>query len=149
MPPLAYNEYSVKTGIKNGVFASILIALPLQLMGLWYLMPLSGAIGGMVTKKAGYAFVAGFMGVGIAWSMLHMVLNTWFLLYQIAGFIAPYIGFPWDGRWLVSLGVLLGGLLGGTGGISGRLFVEVIRPEEERNEETNEIDGPLFEQPLW
>lgn len=138
----------VNTGIQKGFFLSFLVALPLQLLGLWYLMPLAGAIGGALTRRARYAFIAGFMGVGGLWGLLYTILNEYFLLYEIADVVAIYIGFPFEGRWLVSLGTLLGGLLGGTGAITGRLFVELIRPDEIQ-EESSEKKSPQYMQPLW
>jgi hypothetical protein len=141
-------EYIVNTGIQTGMFVSFLVALPLQLLGLWYLMPLAGAVGGALTKRARYAFIAGFMAIGGLWSMLYIILNELYLLYEIADVLAIFIGFPFEGRWLVSLGTLLGGLFGGTGATSGRLLIEIVKPEEIQ-EKSGEIRAPEYRQPLW
>jgi hypothetical protein len=112
------------------------------------LMLIAGAAGGVISRNWKFAFIAGFLGVGVAWSILFLFLNEFFQGKVIAEFFATILGLQGWGRWVQSLSVILGGLLGGTGAITGRLLFEIIKPEEPQ-EESNDADAPQYIQPMW
>jgi hypothetical protein len=126
-------QKALETGIYHGYFLTLLIALPLQLIGYWTLMILAGIAGGVTVKRYRHAFIAGFLGVATAWSIIFVFLNAFAQAYVIGEFFAALIGLPGFGRWIVSLSILIGGLLGASGSILGRAIVELIeefRPKE-------------------
>ena len=120
-----YENVFVKTGIVHGYLLCTLLALVLQVTGFWILMIPAGTVGGLFTKRLAHAFIAGFLGVAVAWSILFLIQNTFAQAYVVAEFFATLIGMPGAGRWIVSLSILLGGFLGGSGGLVGRALVEL------------------------
>ncbi|MHA2379465.1 MAG: hypothetical protein ACXADS_09305 [Candidatus Thorarchaeota archaeon] len=120
-----YHRAFIKTGIGQGYLLCTLLALVLQWSGSWILVIPAGIVGGIFTKRLAHAFIAGFLGVGVAWSILFLIQSTFAQPYVIAEFFATLIGFPGMGRWIVSLSILLGGFLGGLGGLVGRALVEL------------------------
>ena len=105
---------------------STAIALVLQMTGHWVLMILAGAIGALTVKRMRHAFLTGFLGVALAWSILFVILNTFSQAYLVGEFFATLIGLPGFGRFIVSLSILIGGLLGASGAIVGRAFIELV-----------------------
>nr|KXH72546.1 MAG: hypothetical protein AM324_07255 [Candidatus Thorarchaeota archaeon SMTZ1-83] len=120
-----YENVFVKSGIVHAYLFCMLLALVLQITGFWILMILAGTVGGLFTKRLPHAFIAGFLGVAVAWSILFLIQNTFAQAYVVAEFFATLIGMPEAGRWIVSLSILLGGFLGGSGGLVGRAMVEL------------------------
>ena len=116
---------ALETGIYHGYFVTLLIALPLQLIGHWAPMIPTGFVGGLTVRKMRHAFIARFLGVATAWSIIFVYLNTFAQAYVIGEFFATLIGLPGFGRWIISLSILSGGLLGASGAIVGRAVLEL------------------------
>jgi len=135
-----YENVFVKTGIVNGYLVCTLLALVLQTTGFWILMIPAGTVGGLFTKRLSHAFIAGFLGVAVAWSILFFIKNTFAQAYVVAEFFAILIGMPGAGRWIVSLSILLGGLLGGSGGLVGRAMLELAEEFTSQNRATESAD---------
>ena len=118
-------QKAIETGVYYGWFITMAIALVLQMTGLWILMIPAGAIGSLTVKKMRHAFLTGFLGVALAWSVIFLVLNAFAQAYIVGEFFATLIGLPGFGRWIVSISILIGGLLGASGAIVGRAVVEI------------------------
>ncbi|MFX1559693.1 MAG: hypothetical protein ACFFBL_03830, partial [Promethearchaeota archaeon] len=121
-----YEKYMHETGIGHSYLITTFVALGFQLLGQWALMILAGALGCFYVKRHVHAFIAGFLGVATAWSILFVVLVQFFQGYIIAEFFAALIGAPGFGRFIVSLSILLGGLLGGSGALVGYSFIDLV-----------------------
>ena len=98
----------------------------MQLLGHWELMILAGALGCFYVKRHSHAFIAGFLGVAGAWSILFVILVQFSQAYVVAELFASLIGAASFGRFIVSLSIFLGGLLGGCGALVGYSFVDLI-----------------------
>jgi len=120
-----YENVFIKTGILQGYLLCTFLALVLQVTGFWILMIPAGIVGGIFTKRLVHAFIAGFLGVAVAWATLFFIQNAFAQAYVVAEFFATLIGIPGMGRWIVSLSILLGGFLGGSGGLVGRAMIEL------------------------
>ncbi|MFX1330389.1 MAG: hypothetical protein ACFE9W_02435 [Promethearchaeota archaeon] len=119
-------QKAMETGIYHGYIFTFLLALPLQLIGHWSLMIMAGIAGGVTVKKFRDAFIAGFLGVGTAWAIIFLILNTFAHAYDIGEFFAAFIGLPGFGHVIVSISILIGGLLGASGAIIGRAITELL-----------------------
>lgn len=128
-----FDQLFVQTGIAQGYLLCTLLAFALQLTGFWILMIPAGILGGVLTRRLAHAFVAGFLGVAVAWSFIFLFQVTFAQAYVVAEFFATFIGIPGAGRWIVSLSILLGGFLGGSGGIVGRAMVELAEEFTSKN----------------
>lgn len=120
-------QKAIETGVYHGYILTFLLALPLQLLGHWALMILAGLVGGVTVKKYRNAVIAGFLGVGTAWAIIFLFLNTFAQAYAIGEFFAALIGLPGFGRAIVSISILIGGLLGASGAIVGRAIIELLQ----------------------
>ena len=75
------------------------------------------------------AFLAVFLGAGIAWSILFTYLVVTTPAIAIAGFFIGLLGVSKDfGIAVIGIAIVLGGLLGGSGGVLGRAVVELVEP---------------------
>ncbi len=90
-------------------------------------MILAGIAGGLTVKRYRHALIAGFLGVGTAWSIIFVFLNVFAQAYVIGEFFASLIGLPGFERWIVSLSILIGGTLGASGSIVGRAIAELVQ----------------------
>ena len=121
-----YERYFHDTGIGHSFLITTLIALGLQLLGQWALMILAGTFGCLYVKRHSHAFIAGFLGVASAWSILFVILVQFSQAYVVAELFASLIGVPGLGRFIVSLSILIGGLLGGSGALVGYSIIDLI-----------------------
>ncbi|MFW9800796.1 MAG: hypothetical protein ACFFD9_10190 [Candidatus Thorarchaeota archaeon] len=140
-----YERAFVNTGIGQGYLICTLVAFTLQLTGFWILMIPAGIVGGIFTKRLSHAFIAGFLGVAVAWSILFLVQNMFAQAYVVAEFFATLIGLPGMGQWIVSLSILIGGLLGGSGGLVGRAVIELVEEigsKPQSSESSGEVTSP-------
>lgn len=111
----------------------IVLAIALQLSGVWATMLIAGAFGGFFTRRYLRAFLAGFLGVGIAWSILFIYLVITTPAIAIAGFFIGLLGLSKDfGIAVIAIAIVFGGLLGGFGGVLGRAVVELVEPLGEK-----------------
>jgi len=106
-----YEKYFHNTGVGYSYLLTTVIALMLQFLGQWSLMIIAGALGCVFVKRHSHAFIAGFLGVAVAWSLLFAINVALFQGYEIAEFFAILIGAAGSGRYIVSLSILIGGFL--------------------------------------
>ncbi len=97
----------------------------MQLLGHWELMILAGALGCFYVKRHSHAFIAGFLGVACAWSILFVILVQFSQAYVVAELFASLIGAAGFGRFIVSFTILLGCLLGGSGALVGFSIIDI------------------------
>jgi len=122
-----YEKYFHDTGIGHSYLITTLFALGLQLLGHWGLMILAGACACIYVKRHLHAFIAGFLGMATAWSILFLILVQFSQAYVVAELFATLIGVPGFGRFIVSLSILLGGLLGGSGALVGYSILDLVK----------------------
>lgn len=121
-----YEKHFHETGIGHSYLITTLIALILQIVGQWPAMILAGAFGCVYVKRHRHAFIAGFLGVACAWSIMFVIMVTFFQAYVIAEFFATLIGAAGFGRFIVSFSILIGGFLGGSGALVGYSVIDLI-----------------------
>ncbi len=124
------------------------LALALQLSGVWLTMIIAGVFAGLFTRTHLKAFISGFFGVALAWTIIFIYRILTAQAMEIATFFIGLLGLS-IGWLVIVISVLLGAFLGGFGGIFGRSLIELIdefntekqerimteaRPEEESNE---------------
>jgi hypothetical protein len=103
----------------------VVIGIALQLSGVWMLMLMAGGFGGLFTRRHRYSFIAGFVGVAIAWTGIFLYLIITAQALAIAEFFISLLGIS-GGALVIIISVILGGLLGGFGGLLGRSLIELI-----------------------
>jgi hypothetical protein len=130
-----YEKYFHNTGVAYSFFITTIIAIGLQLLGHWELMIFAGAFGCVYVKRHTHAFIAGFLGVAVSWSILFMILVQFSQAYVVAELFATLIGAAGLGRFIVSLSILIGGFLGGSGALVGYSFINLV--DEYRSSETS------------
>ena len=108
------------------VLVLTVIALALQLSGAWVTMIIAGALGALLTRRHRTAFLAGFIGVAIAWTAIFVYLSLTTQAMAIAEFFIGLLGLSELGWLVIVISVLLGALLGGFGGLLGRSVVELV-----------------------
>jgi len=122
----------LKDGFKDAGFVPALIivivlAIALQLTGVWVTMLIAGAFGGLFTRRHLRAFLAGFLGVGVAWSIIFLYLIGTTPAIAIAGFFIGLLGLGENlGIIVIVIAIIIGALLGGFGGIMGRAVFELV-----------------------
>ena len=102
------------------------LGIILQLTGAWFTMLVAGVIGALFTRTYLKSFLAGFMGVSIAWTVLYVYLMLTAQASEIAEFFIGLLGLTGMGWLVFVIGILLGGLLGGFGGGFGRSLIELL-----------------------
>ena len=90
-------------------------------------MILAGALGCFYVKQHIHAFIAGFLGVAGAWSILFVILVQFSQAYVVSELFASLIGVPGFGHFIVSLSILIGGFLGGSGALVGYSIIDLVR----------------------
>ena len=96
-------------------------------------MIFAGAVSSLFVKRHRHAFLGGFLGGALAWSILFIIHVQFFLAYEIGEFFASIIGAAGFGRYVVSISIILGGLLGGSGALVGWSFIELLNEVIMRN----------------
>jgi hypothetical protein len=115
------------------------IAILLQFLGYWQLMIPAGMAGAAFVKRHIHAFIAGFLGVAVSWSILFVVLVQFSQAYIVGEIFAGLIGATGYGRFIVSLSILIGGLLGGTGALVGYSIKDLVMEYRIQDSKTKEI----------
>jgi hypothetical protein len=121
-----------------GFITTVIAAVLLQLLGLlweyaWILMVAAGFLGGFLIKKAGLAFLAGLLGVLVAWLIYFIIFSFLGPLSAFANLLAGLFGLEGMGIVVVILAlVLIGGLIGGLGALNGHFIGSLLfKPEKE------------------
>ncbi len=104
----------------------IVVGIALQLSGAWITMLIAGVLGSLFTRRHRHSFLAGLLGVGIAWGLIFAYLAATAQAMAIADFFISQLGLSGMGWLVIVISVLLGALLGGFGGLLGRSVVELI-----------------------
>ncbi|MHA2397073.1 MAG: hypothetical protein ACXAC0_10245 [Candidatus Thorarchaeota archaeon] len=123
----SYEKHLHDTGISYSFLLTIPVAILLQFLGYWQLMILAGTVGATFVRRHIHAFIAGFLGVAAAWSILFVVLVAVAQAYVVGEVFAILIGAPGFGRFIVSLSILFGGLLGGSGALVGYSLIDLVK----------------------
>ncbi len=105
---------------------TIVFGLALQLAGDWKLMLIAGALGALFVRRIRRAFLVGFLGIGLAWSILFVYLSITAQAMAVANIFIGLLGLEGLGVIVIVISVLIGGLLGGFGGMLGRALYEFI-----------------------
>jgi hypothetical protein len=100
--------------------------IALQLAGDWKLMLIAGALGALFIRRLRIAFLLGFLGVGLAWSILFVYLALTVQAMAVANMFIGLLGLEGLGIIVIVISVLIGALLGGFGGLLGRAIYEMI-----------------------
>jgi len=104
----------------------VVLAIALELSGAWITMLIAGVFGGLFTRRTSRAFLAGFLGVGLAWGVLFLYLSLTAQAMAIANMFIGLLGLHGIGWLVIAISTLIGALLGGFGGLLGRSLVELI-----------------------
>ena len=108
------------------VLVITVIAIVLQLSGVWMTMLIAGALGALLARRHRTSFFAGFIGVAIAWSAIFIYLSLTTQALAIAEFFIGLLGLSGLGWLVIVISIILGALLGGFGGLLGRSVVELV-----------------------
>ena len=115
-----------KLGFIPALVITIVFGLALQLAGDWKLMLIAGALGALFVRRIRKAFLLGFLGIGIAWSILFVYLSMTAQAMDVANVFIGLLGLEGLGIVVIVISVLIGALLGGFGGVLGRALYEFI-----------------------
>ncbi len=103
-----------------------LFGIALQLAGDWKLMLVAGALGALFVRRFRIAFLIGFLGIGIAWSILFVFLSMTAQAMAVANIFIGLLGLEGLGALVIAISVLIGAMLGGFGAMLGRALYEFI-----------------------
>ena len=113
-------------GVLPALVLTIVFGIVFQLAGNWMLMLFAGALGALFVRRIRKAFLIGFLGVGLAWSILFVYLSITAQAMAVANIFIGLLGLEGLGALVIVISVLIGALLGGFGGILGRALYEFI-----------------------
>ncbi len=124
---------SIVSGIKDllysekifvGFIISFVLALYLEITGIYLLMLLVGGVAGFFVKKGWLSFIIGFMSVALAWGIYFIFFAFIGPLGEFFELIGSIIGI--SGVILMILSLIIGGLLGGVGALVGAYTTQLI-----------------------
>jgi len=113
-------------GVLPALVLTIVFGIVFQLAGNWMLMLFAGALGALFVRRIRKAFLIGFLGVGLAWSILFVYLSITAQAMAVANIFIGLLGLEGLGALVIVISVLIGALLGGFGGMLGRALYEFI-----------------------
>ena len=112
-------------GIIPTTIVVAILGIAMQLSGVWITMIIAGVFAGLFTRKTISSFLAGFVGVAIAWTILFVYKIYTAQALEIATFFIGLLGMSMG--WLVIvISIVIGAFLGGFGGILGRSLIELL-----------------------
>ena len=120
----------------RGFLVTVFVAGALQMLGMfwtytWILMVIAGFLGGFLVKKAGKGFLAGFLGVIVAWALFLGIFQIIGPMYEFANVLAGLFGLTGMGFIVLILAlVVIGGLIGGLGGLNGHFIAALLLKRE-------------------
>ncbi len=124
---------SIVTGIKElfysenvfiGFIIAFVLALYLEITGVYLLMLLVGGVAGFFVKRGWLSFIIGFMSVALAWGIYFIFFAFIGPLGEFFILIGSIIGI--SGVILMILSLIIGGLLGGIGALVGAYTTQLI-----------------------
>jgi hypothetical protein len=113
-------------GFLQALVLTIVFGIVFQFAGNWMLMLFVGALGALFVRRIRKAFFVGFLGVGLAWTILFAYLTLTAQAMDVANIFIGLLGLYGMGILVIVISVLIGALLGGFGGILGRALYEFI-----------------------
>lgn len=113
-------------GFIPALVLTIVFGIALQLAGNWILMLIAGALGALFVRRIRKAFLVGFLGVGLAWSILFVYLSMTAQAMAVANIFIGLLDLEGLGIIVIVISVLVGAMLGGFGGMLGRALYELI-----------------------
>jgi hypothetical protein len=113
-------------GIMKTYLLTLFLAIALQFTGIWIMMIIAGAIGGLLLKRQRSAFLVGFVSVASAWLVLYAIMTLIGNAMLVAEFFVGLLGLSGLGWLIIAIGCVLGGLLGGFGAVLSRATIELI-----------------------
>jgi hypothetical protein len=113
-------------GFLQALVLTIVFGIVFQFAGNWMLMLFVGALGALFVRRIRKAFLVGFLGVGLAWSILFAYLTLTAQAMDVANIFIGLLGLYGMGVLVMVISILIGALLGGFGGILGRSLYELI-----------------------
>ena len=105
---------------------TIVFGIVFQFTGQWILMLVVGALGALFVRRIRRAFLVGFLGVGLAWSILFIYLTLTAQAMEVANVFIGLLDLHGLGILVIVISVLIGAMLGGFGGMLGRALYEFI-----------------------
>ncbi|MHA1939578.1 MAG: hypothetical protein ACW97O_15320 [Candidatus Thorarchaeota archaeon] len=79
-------------GFVPALIIVIVLGIALQLSGVWMTMLIAGGFGGLFTRRHRHSFLAGFLGVGIAWTGIFAYLTATAQAMAVAEFFIGLLG---------------------------------------------------------
>lgn len=113
-------------GFFPALVLTIVFGIALQLAGNWMLMLIAGALGALFVRRIRKGFLVGFLGVGLAWSILFVYLSVTAQAMAVANIFIGLLDLEGLGAIVIVISVLIGAMLGGFGGMLGRALYELI-----------------------
>lgn len=113
-------------GFLPALVITIMFGLALQLAGNWILMLIAGALGALFIRRIRIAFLLGFLGIGIAWSILFVYMYITAQAMAVADIFIGLLGLSGLGILVIVISILIGAMLGGFGSMLGRALYELI-----------------------
>ncbi len=113
-------------GFLPALVITIVFGIVFQFTGDWKMMLIAGALGALLVRRIRKAFFVGFLGVGLAWSLLFVYLLMTAQSMTVANFFISLLGLDGLGALVIVISVFIGALLGGFGGMLGRALVEFV-----------------------
>ena len=113
-------------GFLPALVITIVFGIVFQLAGNWMLMLFAGAFGALFVRRIRKAFLVGFLGVGLAWTILFVVLAITAQAMAVAEIFIGLLGLYGLGALVIVISVLIGAMLGGFGGMLGRALYELL-----------------------
>jgi hypothetical protein len=113
-------------GFLPALVITLVFGIVFQLAGNWMLMIFAGAFGALFVRRIRKAFLIGFLGVGLAWSILFVFLSVTAQAMAVAEIFIGLLELYGMGALVIVISVLIGAMLGGFGGMLGRALYELI-----------------------
>lgn len=113
-------------GFLPALVITIVFGIVFQLAGNWMLMLFAGAFGALFVRRIRKAFLVGFLGVGLAWTLLFVYLSLTAQAMAVANIFIGLLGLDGLGALVIVISVLIGAMLGGFGGMLGRALYELL-----------------------
>ena len=123
----------------QALILTIVFGIVFQFTGQWILMLIAGALGALFVRRIRRAFLVGFLGVGLAWSILFVYLTVTAQAMAVANVFIGLLGLYGMGILVIVISVLIGAMLGGFGGMLGRAlyeFIDEFLPSDSGGEQT-------------
>ena len=109
-----------------GVAVTLVAAFAFETAGVWWAMPIAGAIGGYWVRKSGRGFLAGALGVTMVWGAYLALFAAISPLGELLRLFAGIVELGDALAFLpVVLALVIAFLMGGLGGVTGAMIAGV------------------------